>query len=86
MIRLVLLTFLELFVSAFNLLLLLRVAASWVQPDLTASPWTRWLYYLTEPLLAPLRRLIPPMSGIDLSPIAAFFIFQLLLSTAQRLL
>ena len=86
MISRVLLTFLELFVAAFNLLLLLRVAASWIQPDLTSSPWTRWLYFVTEPLLSPLRRAMPSMSGIDLSPIVAFFVLQLLLSAAQRLL
>lgn len=33
---------------------------------------------ITEPLLAPLRRRIPPISGIDLSPVALIIILQVL--------
>lgn len=33
---------------------------------------------LTEPILRPARKLIPPISGLDLSPIAVFFAFGIL--------
>jgi len=55
-----------------------RVIASWFR----ASPhswWVRWSYTLTEPLLRPLRRLIPPVGGmLDLPPLVAYFILTLL--------
>jgi YggT family protein len=58
--------------------LFVRVIASWVR----ASPyrwWVRWSYVLTEPLLRPLRRLIPPVGGmLDLTPLVAYFILTLL--------
>lgn len=55
-----------------------RVIASWFR----TSPyrwWVRWSYTLTEPLLRPLRRLIPPVGGmLDLTPLVAYFILTLL--------
>ena len=86
MINQVLLVFIELFVAAFNFLLLARVIGSWVQPDLTANRWTAWLFWVTEPVLAPVRRLLPAMGGLDLSPLVTFFALQLLLNLAVRLL
>jgi YggT family protein len=38
------------------------------------SPWVRWSYVLSEPILRPLRRMIPPMGMFDLSPLAAYFL------------
>ena len=38
------------------------------------SPWVRWSYVLSEPILRPLRRIIPPMGMFDLSPLAAYFL------------
>jgi len=38
------------------------------------------LYQVTEPVLGPLRRALPPLGGLDLSPIVAFFALQLLSS------
>jgi YggT family protein len=43
---------------------------SWVNPGLH-NPVTGLLHSLTAPVLAPFRRLLPPMSGMDLSPLAA---------------
>jgi len=58
--------------------LFIRVIASWFR----TSPyrwWIRWSYVLTEPLLRPLRRLIPPVGGmLDLTPLVAYFILTLL--------
>jgi len=55
-----------------------RVIASWFRTS-PSSWWVRWSYTLTEPLLRPLRRIIPPIGGmLDLSPLVAYFILTLL--------
>ena len=46
----------------------LRVLMSWLNPD-PRNPAMSLLYSLTEPLLRPARRLIPPIAGLDLSPL-----------------
>ena len=57
-------------------ILIVRVLMSWVQVD-PYNPLVRLLYALTEPLLAPIRRRLPPTTGIDFSPIVAFIIVYL---------
>ena len=56
----------------YSLILLARVLMSWVQLD-PYSPIARTLYQLTEPVLAPVRNMLPPMAGLDFSPIIAMF-------------
>ena len=54
------------------ILIFLRFIFSWVRPDPYNSVWgplMRITYQATEPLLAPIRRLLPGMSGLDLSPL-----------------
>ncbi len=43
----------------------------------------RMLYALTEPVFRPIRRIIPPMGGLDLSPIIVFLIIWFLQYTIQ---
>ena len=50
--------------------------ASWVQLP-PSNPIGRIIYGLTEPLLRPIRRVLPPMGGIDFSPVALLVIVQL---------
>ncbi|TFG69040.1 MAG: YggT family protein, partial [Anaerolineales bacterium] len=38
----------------------------------------RFLWKITEPVLAPIRQVLPPLMGLDLSPIVAFFLLRLL--------
>jgi YggT family protein len=54
--------------------LVLYVVLSWVAPG-TASPASSLLYSLCDPLLRPVRRVIPPIAGLDLS--ALFLILAL---------
>lgn len=54
-----------------------RVLISWV-PHNPSQPIIRFLYEATEPLLAPCRRLTPSLGGIDLSPIIAVMLIELL--------
>ncbi len=53
---------------ALIIVVLIRVAFSWVSPYPTNSV-SRFAWRLTEPVLAPVRRWLPPVSGIDLSPL-----------------
>ena len=50
--------------------------ASWVQLP-PSNPIGRIIYGLTEPLLRPIRRVLPPMGGIDFSPVVLLVIVQL---------
>ncbi len=64
----------------FYFIVLLRVIMSWVSAD-WRNPIVQWAYRVTEPFLAPIRRLIPAMGGIDFSP----FILLLLMPFIQQL-
>lgn len=53
-----------------------QVIFSWIQPG-THNPIIILLYQLTEPVMRPARRILPPMSGLDLSPLIAIIVLQL---------
>ncbi len=63
--------------------LLWRVIASWVGGNPYARLW-RWAFVITEPMLAPLRSILPAVGPFDISPIAAYFILGLLESFIVR--
>ena len=52
-------------------LILVRALISWVNPD-PFNPIVQFLQRVTEPVLEPIRRLMPPLA-FDLSPMIAFF-------------
>ena len=54
-----------------------RVISSWVGGT-PYSKWWRWAFVLTEPILAPLRRIIPTIGMIDITVIVAYFGLQIL--------
>jgi YggT family protein len=58
----------NLILYAFIIVLLVRVAFSWFNPY-PNNAVCRLTYQITEPVLAPVRRVLPPMSGLDLSPL-----------------
>ena len=67
---------------AFSLLrvsLLVRVISSWL-PISPYSGWVRWSYIMTEWMVAPLRRVIPNLGPIDITPIIAWLLLSLLQS------
>jgi YggT family protein len=76
---------LEIVLYAVIVLILVRVVFSWVAPG-ARNTITTIAYNLTEPILAPVRRLIPPTAGLDLSPLvvtlAAGFVISFLRSIA----
>ena len=54
----------------FALAIVIRVILSWLSPG-GYNPATAIIATLTEPVLRPFRRLIPPIGGLDISPIFA---------------
>ncbi|MBS1129218.1 MAG: hypothetical protein H6R16_220 [Proteobacteria bacterium] len=56
--------------------LILQAVLSWINPY---SPLAAPAYQLTRPILDPIRRIIPSISGIDLSPLVAILLLQALL-------
>lgn len=62
--------------------IIIRALISWVSPD-PYNPLVQILYKLTEPVLRPLRRLVPPhkLGGLDLSPLIAILLLVLIRQT-----
>ena len=65
--------------------LIVRVISSWL-PISPFSRWVRWSYRLSEPILAPLRRIVPNLGGLDITPILAYFLLSLTESLLHRLM
>ncbi len=71
---------LRLTLYVFIITILARVILSWFSSyGMRRHPATDLMYSLTEPLMRPARRLIPPIGGLDLSPIAVFILLELAL-------
>jgi len=64
--------------------LIVRVISSWL-PISPYSPWIRWSFRLTDPILAPLRQVVPNLGMIDITPIIAFFLLNFLEAGLMRL-
>lgn len=60
----------------YQFVLLARVLLSWVQID-PYHPAVQALYWLTEPVLQPIRRVLPQGVGLDFSPVIAMILVQL---------
>jgi YggT family protein len=74
------------FLSIYSLLILARIILSWVRidPDSSVAGLNSVVFNLTEPVLGPLRRAIPPvrlgMAALDLSPIIVFVVIRIICS------
>lgn len=66
----------SLFVKIFFFALIISVILSWVAPH-SHNPAAMLVNQLCEPVLAPIRRILPSMGGLDLSPIFAFIALRL---------
>ena len=62
----------DIILSFFYWLILIRALISWVNPD-PSNTIVQFLYRMTEPILTPIRRMLP-RTGIDVSPIIAFLL------------
>ncbi len=66
-----------LFLKVFFFALIISVILSWVAPG-SSNPAALLVNQLCEPVLAPIRKILPSMGGLDLSPIFAFIALNLL--------
>jgi YggT family protein len=68
--------------SVYYIVLFARVILSWfpLQPGTAMASIASIIYQLTEPVLGPVRRLIPSVAMIDISPIIVFFGLRILQS------
>jgi YggT family protein len=77
-------TFVSILSQVLSMAILARVLLSWV-PSLQQSGLGRFIYEITEPVLRPIRRVIPPLGMLDLSPLVAMVVIQVLAQLLQRL-
>ncbi len=63
----------------YSIILLVRILITWVNPD-PFNPIVQFLSNVTDPVLEPLRRVIPPLGPLDISPLVAFLILRFLQS------
>lgn len=76
--------------SIFYWLLIIRALITWLKPNIHDPNWRKLLkllYDLTEPILGPIRKILPSNSwGIDFSPLIALLALSILRSFIIRLL
>ncbi len=60
-------------IGLYQLVLIIRVALTWIPHDVH-HPAVVFLYRITEPILAPVRRVIPSIGGIDISAVIVIFV------------
>ncbi len=64
-------------VQLLTLLIVVRAILSWVPSVDYGHPVIRLIMRVTDPILEPVRRLLPPLGGFDLSPLVALLLLQL---------
>jgi len=69
---------LSLFITLFSASIIIQVILSWVAPHNSYNPITPLISRMNAPLLNPIKRLLPPMGGLDLSPLVAIIGLQIL--------
>lgn len=78
--------FIMLFLTAIWVLMIVRAVLSWI-PMEEETPFLRFVYYLTEPLLIPVRALLSLFMDVESCPVdVAFFVVFALLGLAIRLM
>lgn len=67
------------------IMLIARVVISWTNPMGGGGGLTAFVYQMTEPILAPIRRLLPPSAGLDWSPLIAMLLLGVILRVVSRI-
>ncbi|MGI8548005.1 MAG: YggT family protein [Gemmatimonadaceae bacterium] len=60
-----------------KLAIIIVVVISWI-PISPFSPWVRWAFTITEPIMRPLRQIVPRIGMFDITPIVAYFALNIL--------
>ncbi|HEY7464486.1 MAG TPA: YggT family protein [Candidatus Limnocylindria bacterium] len=76
-------TFIGMLALVLTILIFARVIVSWTNP-MGGGNVTAFLYQVTEPILAPIRRVIPPTGGLDWAPMIAILLLGILTRTFLR--
>jgi YggT family protein len=76
--------FVEILLQVLLMAIFVRVLLTWFPID-QSNPIIRVLFDVTEPVLAPFRRVIPRIGMFDLSPIAAMVIINVILSSLPQI-
>jgi len=63
----------------YEVIIILRAIFSWFAPS-PQNTFNRFLTQITEPVLGPLRRVLPQTGAVDLSPLVALLIIQIIRS------
>jgi YggT family protein len=72
-----LVSFIDLLFWALNLAILIRVIVSWLNVS-PYNPIIAFIWQITDPILEPLRRIVPPIGMIDITPILAMVVLSLI--------
>jgi YggT family protein len=80
----VLLNFIQLLATVLLLLVIARVVLSWTNPT-GGGGLVAFIYQATEPILAPIRRVLPPTGGVDWAPLIATLLIGVVLQVIARL-
>lgn len=80
----VLVNFIRLLITVLWFLLIARVVLSWTNP-MGGGGVVAFIYQVTEPILAPIRRVLPATAGIDWSPLVAMLLLGVVLRVVVRL-
>ncbi len=70
-----------------NLAIFVRVVLSWLNPNpYNPNPLVSLVYQITDPVLEPLRRIVPMIGPLDITPIVALFLLSMLQQIILRFL
>lgn len=76
--RLALADIFTLFITLFSVSIIIQAILSWIQPHNSYNPITPLISRMNAPLLRPIRRWLPEMGGLDLSPLFALLGLQII--------
>ncbi len=78
--------FVDLGIGLYRWMILARVIMTWIPNIDYYHPVVKFIYGGTEPVLAPFRRMLPPLGGFDLSPILVYVVLEFIRGAILRAL
>ena len=78
-------TFIVVLTQILTLAIFIRAILTWFPQVPRDNPFVEVLYQITEPVLAPLRRVVPAIGPFDLTPIIAIILLSVISSVASGL-
>ena len=73
-------------IQIFVLLVLIRVIFMWLYGPFPTNSFSRLMWVITEPVLGPIRRRLPLVAGLDLSPIVVWVAAGILIGLVRFIL